>query len=206
MTIARVALTSLIVLGAGPSLFAELRENPGSEATATAQSQGAGSGQGQSAGTLNANADATNIRLDVTISDQSVDGPPVKKSISLILANRGSGRVRSTGTLTQEWVTPGMTRPDGTPVINIRPVGEVQLNLDAEVMIVGDNKVRTMLTLEYTPGGQTPLPNESVITRSPLNQSVTVNLTSGQPLIITQAADPLSERKVTVEVTATIVR
>jgi hypothetical protein len=39
-----------------------------------------------------------------------------------------------------------------------------------------------------------------------MNQSVTVLLESGKPLVITQAADPVSDRKVTVEVKATVLR
>lgn len=179
MRIARIVLASLMVLGTAPSLFAQSTQD-----TSPRQS---------------ANTDSSNVRLDVTINDQSVEGPPVKKSISLILANRGSGRVRSAGTMTEP--VPGA--PDGKAFFNSRTV---QLNLDAEVMMLGDNKIRTMMTIEYTPGGETPSPPPGTFTRSPLNQSVTVNLTSGQPLVITQTADPLSDRKVTVEVTATILR
>lgn len=163
--------------------------------------EGRGVGQGQGAGTGADGPNETNVRLDVTITDQSVDGPPVKKSISLILANGGSGRVRSAGTMTTPLVAPGA--PERPSYFDSRTV---QLNLDAEVVIRGDNKIRTLLTLEYTPGGETPSPPAGTFTRSPLNQSVTVNLTNGQPLVITQAADPLSDRKVTVEVTATILR
>jgi hypothetical protein len=168
-------------------------------ATPAMAQEGRGAGQGSGAGA--AGTSDPNIRLDVTISDQTVDGAPVKKSISLILANGGSGRVRSAGTMTEP-LPPGDT-PGRPAFFNNRTV---QLNLDAEVVIRGDNKIRTLLTLEYTPGGETPSPPPGTFTRSPLNQSVTVNLTSGQPLMITQAADPLSDRKVTVEVTATILR
>ena len=44
------------------------------------------------------------------------------------------------------------------------------------------------------------------ITDVVMNQSVTVVLDSGKPLVITQAADPVSDRKVTVEVKATLLR
>jgi uncharacterized protein YlzI (FlbEa/FlbD family) len=39
-----------------------------------------------------------------------------------------------------------------------------------------------------------------------VNQSLTVLLENGKSLLVTQSADPVSDRKVTVEVKATIVR
>jgi hypothetical protein len=39
-----------------------------------------------------------------------------------------------------------------------------------------------------------------------MNQSLTVVLQSGKPLMISQAADPVSDRKVNVEVKATILK
>ena len=39
-----------------------------------------------------------------------------------------------------------------------------------------------------------------------LNQSLTVVLQSGKPMLISQAADPTSDRKVTVEVKATVLK
>jgi hypothetical protein len=147
-----------------------------------------------------------NVRLDITINDQSAAGQPIRKTISLLVADRESGRVRSTGTLTQQYVGPGMVTPDGKPIVSVRPVGEVQLNVDAHVTLQPNDRIRTRITLEYTPGAAAPLPADSAVTHSPLNQSVTVILQNGKPLIITQAADPLSDRKITVEVTATILR
>ena len=37
-----------------------------------------------------------------------------------------------------------------------------------------------------------------------LHESITVRLTNGKPLVVSQSADPASDRKVTVELTATI--
>ncbi len=147
-----------------------------------------------------------NVRLDITINDQTVGGAPVKKTISLIAADGYGGRVRSTGTLTQEYIQGGMQTPDGKPLVGVRPVGEVQLNVDANVQFLEQDRIRAMITLEYTPGASEPLPAGSAVTRSPLNQSVTVILQNGKPLVITQAADPLSDRKITVEATATLLR
>ena len=41
---------------------------------------------------------------------------------------------------------------------------------------------------------------------SQLNERLSLVLESGKPMIVSQAADPVSDRKITVEVTATILR
>jgi hypothetical protein len=177
----------------------------GQRATTTTQSgQGQGEGQGRGMGLTRGQ---NNIRLDITINDQGTGGQAIRKTISLLMADGEAGRVRSTGTLTQQFVGPGMVTPDGKPIVSVRAVGEVQLNVDAHVALLAEDRIRTRITLEYTPGAPAlPLPPEGAVVQHPLNQSVTVILQHGKPLIITQAADPLSDRKITVEVTATILR
>lgn len=195
----RMNVLVLALLASLPAT-ADAQQGQGGQAVVTPQ------GQPQQVFRRGREAEAANVRLDITINDQSAGGKPAKKSITMLIADRGDGRVRSTGTLTQEWVQPGMVSPDGKPLVSVRPVGEVQLNVDASVEMLEADRIRTRLTIEYTPGGSDPLPAGSAVTRSPLNQSVTVILTNGKPLVITQAADPLSDRKITVEVTATILR
>jgi hypothetical protein len=192
---------------------------PVSAQQTTTASGGTGQGQGQGRGSAQAatvsagqgrgftrDAQATNVRLDITINDQSAGGPPVRKLISMLIADQGAGRVRSQGNLTQEFVAPGLTTPDGKPLVQIRPVMEVTLNVDAQIDMLANDRIRAGITLEYSPGSADPLPAGSPVTRSPLNQSVTVILQNGKSLMITQAADPLSDRKITVEVLATILR
>lgn len=174
--------------------------------------QGAGQGRGTSQSTTPvqpgqrrgfAPAQAVNVRLDISINDQSSTGQqPIRKSISLLLADQSSGRVRSSGNVHQQ-VNRG-TGPDGKPIIMFEPRYNVELNVDAAVELLQNEKMRATITLEYTPGAA-PIANES-LRPSPLNESVTVILQHGKPLIITQAADPLSDRKITVEVTGTILR
>lgn len=148
-------------------------------------------------------AQAVNVRLDLTINDQSSTGAPLKKTITMLIADQSNGRVRSSGMVHQQ-VQRGVG-PDGNPVIGMVPQYNVELNVDAMVHLLEDNKLTAFITLEYTPGAAAVSTNESP-RPSPLNQSVTVILQNGKPLIITQAADPLSDRKITVEVLATILR
>jgi hypothetical protein len=44
------------------------------------------------------------------------------------------------------------------------------------------------------------------VERSSVNESVAVVLDAGKPMTVTQSADPLTDRKVTVEVKATILK
>ena len=58
------------------------------------------------------------------------------------------------------------------------------------------------LIFDYTPEQAQPPSN----TIANLNEQMTVYLTDGKPLLISQSADPKGDRRVTVEVTATIVK
>ena len=42
--------------------------------------------------------------------------------------------------------------------------------------------------------------------RTDIRQTLVLNLENGKPLVISEASDPLSDRRVTVEVTATILK
>ena len=68
--------------------------------------------------------------------------------------------------------------------------GPVRINVDARPQILPTGNIRVMLGLEY----------------QAISQQITVVVESGKPLIVTQTADPLSDRKVTVEMRATILK
>jgi hypothetical protein len=119
-----------------------------------------------------------NIRLDITITDSIGPGGPAKKTVGLVLMNGRNGQIRSTGT--------------GPGVINVDAVPHEQ----------PDGRIRLDMTLEYNP--------EAVAQESGpvglLKESLSVLLDSGKPMLITQSADPRTDRRVTVEVTATVLR
>lgn len=132
----------------------------------------------------------TNVRLDLTITDQTTENAsPVKKAISMLLAERGNGRVRSSGIV--------HANPSAVPY-------QVSLNADAFIERVESERIRLQITVEYAPVGAEGAGAGQ--RGSPLNQSVIVVLTNGKPTVIVQAADPLTDRKVTLEATAAIVR
>lgn len=124
-----------------------------------------------------------NIKLDLTITDHTGPGDPIRKTVTLVIADRASGSIRSSG--------------------SVRGQGRVQINVDARPQILQSGSIRVMLGMEYNPrltGNDNPTESSS------LNEQLGVVLQPGKPLIVSQAADPASDRKITVELTATLLR
>ena len=122
-----------------------------------------------------------NVRVELAITDQVTGGEPMKKTVTLLAADRARSSVRN------------------------EVSGRGFLNVDAQPHILPAGTIRMVLGMEYMPA----VPSsgaEGTRTLSRLNEQVTVVLESGRPLVISQAADPTSDRKVTVQVTATVVR
>lgn len=88
---------------------------------------------------------------------------------------------------------------------NIYTSGQPVLNVDVLAAAYQGGIVSVHMTFEVTPvsvavSGGTP-------SRPPtLNESITVMLMDGKPTLISQSADPATDRKVTAELTATIIK
>jgi hypothetical protein len=130
----------------------------------------------------------SNIRIDLTITDQAGPGEAGKRTVSMIVADRKVGSVRSSGNVQ----TSGGRFP-------------VTLNVDASPVIVKDGLMRLDIGLEYVPkpGSENAASGEG---RAQLNERMGLLVESGKPLIISQASDPTSDRKISVELTATILK
>ena len=133
----------------------------------------------------------TNVQVELNLTDQLGAQPPEKKTVSMIVSSGNWGKVRS--------------RAD---VIQIGdPPYSVVLNVDARPFVSLEGQIQLELTLAYEPvkgeGDQRVGPRQRP---SGINQSQTVVLTSGKPMIVSQAADPVSDRKVIVEVKATVLK
>ena len=124
-----------------------------------------------------------NIRLDLTITDQTGPGEPLKKVVTMVVADHNTGSIRSTG--------------------SVRTQGRVQINVDARPQVMPSGAIRLTLGLEYNPR---TLGNDAPTEWSSLNEQIGVLLQAGKPLVISQAADPASDRKISVEVLATILK
>jgi hypothetical protein len=127
-----------------------------------------------------------NVRLDLTITD-TYTGTPTRKTVSMLVLMGESGMIRTSNRL---------------------PSGHVVgLNVDASLTAATSNgQMRARVTFEYTPA-QTMEANTA---RAPgpaeLHESLTVVVEDGKAIQISQSADPATDRKVTVELTATVVR
>jgi len=128
----------------------------------------------------------TNIKLELTITDKTGPGEPGRRTVSMILADRQSGSIRSGGHV----VADGNRLP-------------VTLNVDARPVIVSGDRILMDLTLEYLPkpGTENASSGEG---RANLTQRLGLLVASGKPLVISQASDPTSDRLISVELTATI--
>ena len=131
----------------------------------------------------------TNVQVELVMTDQLGTQPAEKKTVSMIVSSGNWGKVRSVGT--------------------IAPIGAVpfavELNVDARPFVSMEGQIQLELVLQYSP--PTSDARETLKSRpTVMNQSLTVILQRGKPLIVSQAADPVSDRKVVVEVKATILK
>ena len=104
-----------------------------------------------------------------------------KKSVSMLILDGLSGQVRSSA-------------------------GEGLINIDARPTIRPDGRIYVQLIIEYRPeltqqqlqqtGGRTALYSESLA----------LLVTDGKPVMASQSADPRSDRRVSIEVTASVIK
>ena len=137
-----------------------------------------------------------NIKIEVSITDQTGTNPPAKKIVSMIAGDRQNTFIRSSASMPVRQV----------PTNNFIS-RNVTINVDARPTILQKEPTKIMLTfgLEYLPkttSGQ----EEMEPGMATLNERLGLILESGKSMMVSQAADPTSDRKITVEVTATILK
>lgn len=133
---------------------------------------------------------AVNIQLEFTITDQTGSGAPDKKTVSMIASNGTWGRIRASAT--------------ARPRQNI-PVA-VSLNVDSRPYLTTGDSIQTEITIEYRPVGASMADEPARVDPTILNQSLTVVLQSGKSMVISQAADPITDRKIVIEAKATVLK
>jgi len=132
---------------------------------------------------------AVNIKVEVTISDQRANGVAPKKTVTVVTGDQLSGFIRT------QTLFPG--------------IGDVPLNVDAEPHILPDGKIRLRLNLQYdmpSPPGGASNEEQRAGVKTTIRENLAIVLENGKPLVVAQSADPVSDRQVTVEVKATILR
>lgn len=131
-----------------------------------------------------------NVKIEFTITDQRAGAQPAKRTVSLIVADTARGSVRS--------------EPSAFQV-----PGGLQLNVDAQPEIVSNGKIRLNFTFQYAAPAPESLssdtPRGTVLTTN-LRESLALVVDDGKPLLVAQSADPTSDRTVSVEVKATILK
>jgi hypothetical protein len=142
-----------------------------------------------------------NTRLELTITDSRGEGTPTTKTVSIVTADRYWGRIRTQGDVR---TASGQRFP-------------VILNVDARPTMLRENRARVELTIEYRPADDVTVTaiGQAVATpRRPdpdsmtpnINESLAVILEDGKSMMISQSADPVTDRKVRVEAKFTILR
>ena len=118
-----------------------------------------------------------NIQIDITLMVEGGSEGGARKVLTLTLADRQEGSVRST---------------DRNPGV----AGAATLNLDARPIVQPNGRVLTRIGLEFQSGNDVPFVQ---VRAQPL-------LESGKALRISRAVSPKGDRAVTVEVTATVLK
>jgi hypothetical protein len=124
-----------------------------------------------------------NIKLDLTITDTYSD-TPTKKTATLIIQAGNSGNIRTA---------------------NVLGDFPVRLNIDAQARLVEPGLIYAGVNFEYTPAPDAVVP-ASRTRPAELREAVNVLLQDGKPLLVSQSADPATNRRVTVELVATLLR
>jgi len=130
-----------------------------------------------------------NVRLDINVTERRGAAPPLTKLVSMTVADREQGKIRSMAEI-----------PPGAGV-NF-PIA-VPLHVDARPTIDG-TRVHLRISLDYTAERSTDASVRSPVLN--VKEDLSVILENGRPMTIADAGDPLGDRRVQVEVTATILR
>lgn len=152
-----------------------------------------------------------NIRFDISIVDSGT-GAPTTKVVTLNVAQGGMGSIRSTApmpgmpvSLPKTVTTRAADGKESTTTQATTPT--ISLNVDVNSPTVfEDGAIRALVVIEYQPYVAAP------VTASPRPQPAVIRANStsvfenGKKMVLLQAADPLSDRRTTIEVTATILR
>lgn len=136
-----------------------------------------------------------NIKIEVTITDQTGSNPAAKKTVSMIVGDRQNTSIRSSASVPVRFAGGGSSSRNVTINVDARPA----------ILTKEPNKILVSFGLEYFPKTATGA-EEAEPGMAALNERLGLIFESGKPLIVSQAADPTSDRKITVEVTATILK
>lgn len=140
-----------------------------------------------------------NVRLEITITDTAQGTGQKTVVLQVVDGRRGSIRVaRGSEIINADAV---VTLPDARMIAEIARAQLSNPRLNADPRYGEEGKLLVDLTIQYRPAAAQPGGFISTV-----DESISVVLTEGAKTMISQAADPSSDRKVTVELTATTVK
>jgi len=123
-----------------------------------------------------------NVKLDVVISDSLVPDLQSKKAVSMLILDGLSGQVRSSA-------------------------GDGLINIDARPTVRPDGRIYLQITIEYRPELSGTQLQQAGLNRTALfTESLALLVGDGKPVVASQSADPRSDRKVAIELIATVVK
>jgi hypothetical protein len=141
-----------------------------------------------------------NVKVEFTITDQVGSKPPVKKTMTMVVADRESSRIR-----TNVEFSYALARKNdkGEPANTGTQRGLAPLSVDVSPVIEG-NKVRLEFSIEYSAADMDA--DGNLGSKTTVSERLAAVLDSGVPLVVAQSSDAYSDRKVTVEIKATILK
>ena len=138
-----------------------------------------------------------NIKVEVTITDQSGGTQALKKTVTVVTGDSMTGFIRTSAAYDP-------------------PIGIVPLNVDVEPQVLPDNRVRLRLNLQYnlpssegrksSTVGQPSREGGAVLRTTEIRENLSLILENGKALVAAQSADPVGDRQVTIDVKATVLR
>jgi hypothetical protein len=131
-----------------------------------------------------------NVKVEFTITDQVGAKPPVKKTMTMVVADRESSRIRTNA---DYYVKTGneMNRRQAPLSVDVNPTVE-------------GTKIRLDFSIEYTVDGESP--EGAPPSKTNVSERLAAVLESGVPMTVAQSSDAVSDRKVTIEIKATILK
>jgi len=146
-----------------------------------------------------------NVRIDATVIESRGEQVTGRKMLTVTLVDGEWGSVRSSQ---QVPVHPKGSAPS---VFSYRAS---PLNMDARAFLRDDGRIKVALTLEYSglpaeQGSASDQQPEAVVpgaVDNGIKQNVTVVLESGKPLVVAQSSDAVGDRRVALELKATVLK
>ncbi len=171
-----LAVTALLV-AALPALIVGQERPTTAQAATAAQTPTPAAKPEPAAPTPRPEGQPVNIKIEITITEQPETGVPRTKMVSMIAADRQMASVRS--------------ESQGTTVY-----------ADARPNLIAENRLRLEMSLDVRLSVMEGTDRRLLSVR----ETLPVIVESGKSMIVSQAADPTTNRRVTIEVKATVLR